>query len=196
MRHSGTRRSSTGCSSTKRAVRRSSRARKPMRSSRAGRRSSICSASGGNRSCSTIDRMAEPIHFGLEVACEAPPDVLRRSRGFGLLSNQASVDANFRHAADVLHRRFPGALKALFGPQHGLWSGQQDNMIETGHGTDARLGLPVHSLYSETRRPTPQMLDGLDLLVVDLQDVGTRVYTYVWTLTHCLEACAEKGIPV
>ncbi|HEX6811844.1 MAG TPA: DUF1343 domain-containing protein [Planctomycetota bacterium] len=140
--------------------------------------------------------MAPPVHFGLEVACDAPPDVLRRSRGFGLLSNQASVDASFRHAVDVLHRRFPGALKALFGPQHGLWSGQQDNMIETGHGTDARLHVPVHSLYSETRKPTQQMLAGLDLLVVDLQDVGTRVYTYVWTLTHCLEACAEKGVPV
>jgi uncharacterized protein YbbC (DUF1343 family) len=59
-----------------------------------------------------------------------------------------------------------------------------------------RLGVPVHSLYSETRKPTQQMLDGLDALVVDLQDVGTRVYTYVWTLTYCLEACAQKGIPV
>jgi len=133
---------------------------------------------------------------GLEVACAAPPEVLRCSRGFGLLCNQASVDGGFRHAAQVLHTRFPGALKALFGPQHGFWSCQQDNMVETGHGTDQRLGVPVHSLYSETRKPTPQMLDGLDLLVVDLQDVGTRVYTFVWTLTHCLEACAEKRIPV
>jgi uncharacterized protein YbbC (DUF1343 family) len=133
---------------------------------------------------------------GLEVACAAPPEVLRRSRRFGLLSNQASVDGSFRHAAQVLHERFPRALAALFGPQHGLWSCQQDNMVETGHGTDQRLGVPVHSLYSETRKPTQQMLDGLDLLVVDLQDVGTRVYTYVWTLTHCLEACAEKRIPV
>jgi uncharacterized protein YbbC (DUF1343 family) len=140
--------------------------------------------------------MSAPIHFGLDVACIAPPDVLRSARTFGLLCNQGSVDRQFRHAADVLDRRFPGKLKALFSPQHGLWSNAQDNMIETGHGRHARLDVPVHSLYSETRKPTQQMLDGLDLLVVDLQDVGTRVYTYVWTLTYCLEACAQKGIPV
>ena len=140
--------------------------------------------------------MSSALQFGLEVACQTPPDVLRSARSFGLLSNQASVDRSFRHAADVLDKRFPGRLKALFGPQHGLWSTEQDNMIETGHGRNARLQVPVWSLYSETRKPTQQMLDGLDLLVVDLQDVGTRVYTYVWTLTYCLEACAQKGIPV
>ena len=136
------------------------------------------------------------IQLGLEVACQTPPDVLRQSRAFGLVCNQASVDRHFRHAADVLHERFPGQLRALFGPQHGLWSTEQDNMIETGHNRHARLQIPVHSLYSETRKPTQQMLEGLDLLVVDLQDVGTRVYTYVWTLTYCLEACAQKGIPL
>lgn len=140
--------------------------------------------------------MTSTIQFGLEVACQTPPDVLRSSRGFGLLTNQASVDRSFRHAADVLGKRFAGRLKALFGPQHGHWSVQQDNMIETAHGRDARLDVPVWSLYSETRKPTQQMLEGLDLLVVDLQDVGTRVYTYLWTLTYCLEACAQKGIPV
>ncbi len=140
--------------------------------------------------------MTPTVSIGLEVACTTPPELLRSTRAFGLLANQASVDGSFRHAADVLHEHFPGKLKALFGPQHGLWSMQQDNMVETGHAMHARLHVPVHSLYSDTRQPTPQMLDGLDLLVVDLQDVGTRVYTYVWTLTHCLEACAQKGIPV
>jgi uncharacterized protein YbbC (DUF1343 family) len=140
--------------------------------------------------------MPSTIHLGLEIACQAPPDVLRSARTFGLLCNQASVDKNFRHAADALDKRYPGKLKAIFGPQHGLWSAEQDNMIETGHARHPRLGVPVHSLYSDTRKPTQQMLDGLDLLVVDLQDVGTRVYTYVWTLTYCLEACAQKGIPV
>jgi len=134
--------------------------------------------------------------IGLEVACLNPPEPLRTCKRFGLVSNQASVDRHFRHAADVLHTRFPGKLGALFGPQHGLWSTEQDNMIETGHARSDRFGVPVWSLYSETRKPSQQMLDGLDLLVVDLQDVGTRVYTYVWTLTHCLEACAQKGIPV
>jgi uncharacterized protein YbbC (DUF1343 family) len=136
------------------------------------------------------------VTIGLEVALDAPPQALRSCRAFGLLSNQASVDRNFQHAADLLHARFPGKLKALFSPQHGLWSAQQDNMIETAHGRHPRLGLPVHSLYSETRRPTEAMLSGLDLLVIDLQDVGTRVYTWIWTIVHCLEACAQKGIPV
>ncbi len=140
--------------------------------------------------------MSGNVQVGLEVACHTPPDVLRSARTFGLLANQASVDRQFRHAADALAQRFPGRLKALFGPQHGLWSVQQDDMVETAHARDARLDVPVHSLYADTRKPTQQMLDGLDLLVVDLQDVGTRVYTYVWTLTYCLEACAQKGVPL
>ncbi len=135
------------------------------------------------------------VTFGLEALLDAPPELLRHSRGFGLLSNQASVDRGFRHAADLIHQRFPKRLKTLFSPQHGLWSAQQDNMIETPHAVHPRLGLPVHSLYSETRRPTQQMLDGLDALLIDLQDVGTRVYTFLWTISHCLEACAQKGIP-
>ena len=138
--------------------------------------------------------MNAPVETGLEVALRAPPARLRDARAFGLLSNQASVTRGFGHAADALHDRFPGTLRALFGPQHGLWSTEQDNMIETAHAT--YRGLPVHSLYSETRRPTDAMLDGLDLLVVDLQDVGTRVYTYAWTLTHCMRACAENDVAV
>lgn len=138
--------------------------------------------------------MSASVETGLEIALREPPKRLRDARAFGLLSNQASVTRDFAHAADAMHARFPDSLKALFGPQHGLWSTEQDNMIETGHAT--YRGLPVYSLYSETRIPTADMLDGLDLLVVDLQDVGTRVYTYVWTLTHCLEACAEHGVEV
>ena len=134
--------------------------------------------------------------FGIDRAVVEPPTVLRDARSIGLVCNQASVDASFRHAADALHGLLGPRLKALFGPQHGLWSTQQDNMIETGHAVHPRLGIPVFSLYSETRKPTQRMLAGLDLLVVDLQDVGTRVYTYVWTLLHCMEACAEARIPV
>lgn len=140
--------------------------------------------------------MPHSLSFGLDLACQTPHDLLRQANRFGLVCNQASVDRQFRHAADALAQRYPGKLAAIFGPQHGLWSTEQDNMIETGHGKHPRLGVPVHSLYSETRKPQQQWLDGLDLLVVDLQDVGTRVYTYVWTLTYCLEACAQKGIPV
>ncbi len=133
--------------------------------------------------------------LSLEVCLENPPDALRRAR-FGLLANQASVDRRLRYAWDTLAERFPGQLQALFSPQHGLWGEQQANMIESPHSRYEPLGLPVHSLYSETRRPTTAMLDGLDCLVVDLQDVGTRVYTFVWTVQQCLIACAEAGVSV
>ncbi len=134
--------------------------------------------------------------IGLEVACDSPPAILAGCRAAGLVCNQASVDRDFRHAADRLAELLGDRLAALFGPQHGLWSTEQDNMVETPHARHPRLGIPVHSLYSETRRPTAAMLDGLDLLIVDLQDVGTRVYTYAWTLTNCMAAAAERGLPV
>src|SRR5262249_19046029 len=115
---------------------------------------------------------------------------------FGLLMNQASVDHSFCYACDVLAERFPGQLAALFSPQHGLWCEEQANMIESPHARYEPLGLPVHSLYSETRQPTTDMLRGLDCLVIDLQDVGTRVYTFAWTIQNCLRACAALKLPV
>jgi uncharacterized protein YbbC (DUF1343 family) len=136
------------------------------------------------------------VRFGLERALVEPPALLTRARRFGVLVNQASVDRGFRYAHELLAERFPGKVGALFGPQHGLWSEQQDNMIETGHAVDPTLGVPIYSLYSERRKPSPEMLDGLDLVVVDLQDVGTRVYTYIWTLWLLLEAAAEAGVGV
>ncbi len=110
--------------------------------------------------------------------------------------NQASVDGHLRYACDVIDEAFPGQLRALFSPQHGLWGEQQANMIESAHMVHPRLGIPVHSLYSETRSPTAAMLEELDCLVIDLQDVGTRVYTFVWTISYCLQACAAAGIPI
>lgn len=136
------------------------------------------------------------LEVGLEVVLgSAAPDVMARGR-FGLLMNQASVDREFRLAHELLHARFPARLAALFSPQHGLFAEQQDNMVESGHGRDPQTGAPLFSLYSETRRPRPEWLAGLDAFVVDLQDVGCRVYTFVWSVTHCLEACKEAGIPV
>lgn len=134
--------------------------------------------------------------LGLERCLATPPRRLMLARRVGLLLNQASVDRGFCGAHDSFAARFPGKLAALFGPQHGLWSEQQDNMIETAHARDARLGVPCFSLYADRREPTPAMLDGLDLLVVDLQDVGTRVYTYVWTLLLTMRACAAHRVPV
>ncbi|MCC6781828.1 MAG: DUF1343 domain-containing protein [Planctomycetes bacterium] len=138
----------------------------------------------------------EAFALGLERALVAPPRRLELARRVGLLVNQASVDHAFRYAHESFAARFPGKLAALFGPQHGLWSEQQDNMIETAHARDARLRVPCHSLYAERREPSAAMLEGLDLFVVDLQDVGTRVYTYIWTLLLAMRACAAHRVPM
>src|SRR5437660_1184826 len=124
------------------------------------------------------------IQTGLERALAEPPSALR-SGPFGLLMNQATVDSSFRYACDVLAARFPGQLAAIFSPQHGFWGEEQANMIESPHGRYEPLDVPVYSLYSETRRPTAEMLRGLDCFVIDLQDVGTRVYTFAWTIQQC-----------
>ncbi|MEX2176845.1 MAG: DUF1343 domain-containing protein [Pirellulaceae bacterium] len=140
--------------------------------------------------------MSETFSIGLERCLVDPPAVLLGGARFGLLMNQASVDRGLRYACDLLARRFPGQLVALFSPQHGLWGEEQANMIESPHSRYEPLDLPVYSLYSQTRRPTAEMLRGLDCLLVDLQDVGTRVYTFAWTVQQCLLACAEAEIPI
>lgn len=136
-----------------------------------------------------------PVQIGLERCLEQPSPALLNAR-FGLLMNQASVDASFRYACDLLAARFPGRLAALFSPQHGLWCEQQANMIESPDAVYGPLGIPIYSLYSQTRQPTPAMLAQIDCLVIDLQDVGTRVYTFAWTIQNCLRACAAAKIPV
>jgi uncharacterized protein YbbC (DUF1343 family) len=132
---------------------------------------------------------------GLEVLLQEEPIDLAGVR-FGLLANHASVDREFRGTCGLLAQRYPAGLQALFSPQHGYWSVQQANMVESPHAIHPRLRVPIYSLYSEIRRPRPEMLNGLNLLIVDLPDVGTRVYTYVWTLLHCLRACAEANLEV
>ncbi len=117
-------------------------------------------------------------------------------RRVGLVCNPASVDARFRHSADRLFQDPEITLAALFGPQHGFRSDLQDNMIETPHASDDRRRVAIYSLYSETREPTPEMLRDIDVLVVDLQDVGTRVYTFVYTMANCLRAAGRHGVPV
>ncbi len=117
-------------------------------------------------------------------------------RRVGVVSNPASVDAAFCHIVDRVAAQPGVVLAALFGPQHGFHADVQDNMIETGHARHPRLGVPIHSLYSDTREPTAEMFDGLDVLVIDLQDVGTRVYTYIYTMANCLRAARRHGLPV
>jgi uncharacterized protein YbbC (DUF1343 family) len=135
------------------------------------------------------------VRVGIEQLASDYRSLLAGKR-VALVSNPASIDRDFRHAADVLFD-VPGVnVVALFGPQHGFRSDLQDNMIETPHGHDCRRRVPVYSLYSETREPTADMLRDVDVLVVDLQDVGTRVYTYVYTMANCLRAAARHGVHV
>ena len=119
-----------------------------------------------------------------------------RGRRVGVVCNPASIDHAFRHIIDRLATADGVTLSAIFGPQHGFRSDVQDNMIETPHAVDAARRVPVYSLYSETREPTAAMLAGLDALVIDLQDVGTRIYTYIYTMANCLRAAARHGLPV
>ncbi|HZI86016.1 MAG TPA: exo-beta-N-acetylmuramidase NamZ domain-containing protein [Pyrinomonadaceae bacterium] len=125
--------------------------------------------------------------LGLERLLERRLDLVRGAR-VGLVCNQASVDHNFRHAADLLHEHAEVNLTALFGPQHGIRGDVQDNMIETEHSVDQVTGLRIHSLYSETREPTQEMLEDVDLIVFDMQDVGCRIYTFAYTLANCMRA--------
>jgi uncharacterized protein YbbC (DUF1343 family) len=130
--------------------------------------------------------------LGIERLCESEIGLIRGAR-VGLVCNQASVDHDFRHSADVLRSLEVVDLKTLFGPQHGIRGDVQDNMVETPHTLDRETGLPVYSLYSETREPTEEMLADLDVLVCDLQDVGCRIYTFVYTIANCMRAAAKFG---
>ena len=111
----------------------------------------------------------------------------------GLLSNQASLDSNLKTAKDIIAHLLPGQLKALFSPQHGHGGQDQDNMVETDHSYDGELKIPVFSLYSKYREPLPEMLELIDILIIDLQDVGTRVYTFASTMLNCLKTAAKSG---
>jgi uncharacterized protein YbbC (DUF1343 family) len=114
----------------------------------------------------------------------------------GYLCHSASVTKDLEHGLLALKRVFGNQLVKIFGPQHGFVTDVQDNMVETNHYKHPFFNLPVYSLYSETRIPTDDMLEGLDHIFVDLQDVGTRIYTYIYTMTLLMEACQKKGIEV
>jgi len=116
-------------------------------------------------------------------------------RRIGLLVNATSVDAQLRHAIDLLRARRELSVTALFGPEHGVRGDAQD-MISVDPARDASSDLPIHSLYGSTLAsltPTPEMLDGIDVMVYDIQDVGSRYYTFVWTMVLAMRACAAAG---
>ena len=116
--------------------------------------------------------------------------------GVAVVCNHAAVDQGFRHIVDRLAAAEHVRLAAIFGPQHGFRSDVQDNMVETPHGKDAARRVPVYSLYSDTREPTADMLRDVDVLVIDLQDIGARIYTYIYTMANSLRAAARHRIPV
>ena len=132
--------------------------------------------------------------LGVEVLLKEKIDLIRGLR-VGLVCNQASVlPDTFAHAADVFgdhDQSLP--LTTLFGPQHGIRGDVQYNMIETPHVRDPRTGIMVYSLYSEVREPTEEMLKDLDVIVVDLQDVGCRIYTFIYTMANCMRAAKKFG---
>jgi uncharacterized protein YbbC (DUF1343 family) len=129
------------------------------------------------------------ISLGIEQLILSPPHWLSGYR-LGLLCNQASTDSRLFHSRDLLSKTFPEQLTCLLTPQHGFFSEKQDNMIESAHTIDSATGLPIYSLYSSERRPTRKMFDLFDVLVIDLFDVGTRVYTFLYTMAYCLQTAA------
>lgn len=135
------------------------------------------------------------VKSGLDIVSESIPPAFKAKK-IGILCHSSSITSDFRFITEVLDGDSGTSIGALFGPQHGLSGQTQDNMIEWESTTHPVLGIPVYSLYGEHRKPTQEMLRGLDILVADLQDVGARLYTYIWTVKLCMEACVEAGIPL
>jgi uncharacterized protein YbbC (DUF1343 family) len=132
------------------------------------------------------------VQTGLEVLLAEGLPALTGKR-VGLIANHTAIDRHLRSAVDLLHDSDVVELAALFGPEHGV-RGDAQAGVTVAAATDARTGLPVHSLYGQTRRPTPEMLAGLDTLVFDIQDVGVRYATYISTMALALEAAAAAGL--
>ncbi|MCP4624549.1 MAG: DUF1343 domain-containing protein [bacterium] len=135
------------------------------------------------------------IQTGLERLIKEPGLCISHER-IGLLCNPASVDSRIDHTRLLIDRAFPQQLKALYSPQHGFFAEKQDNMIESEDLLDSVLKIPVYSLYGKSRKPDARMFEPIDVLLVDLQDVGTRVYTFIYTLSYCLEAARDYGVRV
>ena len=132
------------------------------------------------------------IKLGLEVLLAEKLELLRGSR-VGLICNPSTVNHQYQHAADLFHAHPDIHLTTLFGPQHGIRGETQDNMIEWTGFRDRRTGVMAHSLYGSTRKPNEEMLREVDVVVFDVQDVGTRVYTFIYTMALAMQACKEFG---
>jgi uncharacterized protein YbbC (DUF1343 family) len=132
------------------------------------------------------------VKTGLDVLMESNAEALQKLR-IGILCHPASVDHNLRHIIGLFNNHPEIQLTTILGPQHGARGETQDNMIEWDDYRDATTSLRVFSLYGKTRKPTPEMLSDVDVLVCDLQDVGARYYTFIHTMALSMEACREEG---
>src|SRR5206468_3084072 len=137
------------------------------------------------------------VELPLDHLPELWPKKFRGAR-IGALLHPASVSSKLEHASRILERHNGDLfrLAAFFGPQHGFLGQTQDNMVEWQSYEHPRLRIPVYSLYGEHREPTAEMLEALDVLLVDLQDIGSRYYTFIWTLYLCMRSCERRGIAV
>lgn len=132
------------------------------------------------------------IQVGLDMFEKNLPKKLKGLR-VGLLIHPASINRKFEYAVNIFLRYRKLELKVVFGAQHGIRGETQDNMVEWEGFFDKKIGLPVYSLYGHTRKPDPSMLNDIDVLVIDLQDVGSRYYTFIWTMELCMQACQEMN---
>ena len=132
------------------------------------------------------------LRMGIDVLC-SNLSIARHWGKCGLLANQASVTSSLEYSWDAVRRILPSQLVSLFGPQHGFYGTKQDNMIETDHSIHDSTGLPLYSLYSETREPTELMMGALDTIIVDLQIVGCRIYTWKASIAGCLRSAKKFG---
>jgi len=135
------------------------------------------------------------VQTGLEIIYNNFPSQLKGKR-IGVLCHAPSISSDFLHITDFLFRRNDCSLSAIFGPQHGLFGQTQDNMIEWEGIMHPVFDIPVYSLYGKIRKPELWMLEDIDVLLIDLQDIGARLYTFIWTVKLCMEACCDADIPV
>jgi uncharacterized protein YbbC (DUF1343 family) len=137
--------------------------------------------------------LGREVHPGVQVLADGLPAALEGKR-VGLIANHTGLSASGTSTIDVLHTHPKIDLVALYAPEHGI-RGVAPPGQHIAFGIDEKTGLPVHSLYGETHKPTREMLDGVEALVFDIQDIGTRQYTYISTMALAMQAAAEKGIP-
>ena len=134
------------------------------------------------------------MNFGIDHLLSTPSMMAELAgRRLAILAHPASITKDFQHTLDALSACPSLQLTAAFGPQHGLRGDKQDNMVESNDYLDPSLGIPVYSLYGEVRRPTPEMMDQFDIILIDLQDLGCRIYTFITTLLYVLEEASKTG---